>query len=200
MKQNKWRRYFLYLFSLNVLIVGFILASLFWPQNKNDRPDQAELPDMKSSEFTIHTSKDNLNQLINAYIEELTKDNKYHYEVTLADDVQIEGEIPVFSAKVPLSIHLDPYVLEDGNLVLKQTSISLGGLKLPNRQVMKSMEWFFDVPNWVRFYPEYEEIHVRITDMDIKSNFYLQVEQFDLENNDLSFKIAFPYEDLGIQQ
>lgn len=200
MRKNKWKSYFLSLLAINIIVLLILIGLLFWPGKLNDFEKKREITKGSSSEFIIHTTKDNLNDLINAYIDELVKDNRYHYRITLDEDVLLEGEIPLFSASVPLSIHMDPYVLEDGNIVLKQQSISIGKLRLPNQQVMKYMEWFFKVPDWVKFYPEYEEIHIQITDMDIKSNFRLHVEQFDLLNNDLSFKIEVPYETLGLNQ
>lgn len=197
---NKWKAYFFTLFFINILTVFIILGLIFWPKSFVQEEEGEYLATDESSKFIIRTTKENLNELINAYIDELTKDNEYRYWITLDEDVLLEGEIPIFSVKVPLSISFDPYVLEDGNIVLKQKTLELGRLKLPNQQVMKYMEWFFEVPSWVKFYPQYEEIHLQITKMDFKSNFHVQVEQFNLINDQLAFKIEVPYETLGLDQ
>ncbi len=55
------------------------------------------------------------------------------------------------------------------------------------------------MPEWVTVDPANEEIYVAVTDMQIKSNFRISVEHFDLEANNLSFKIDVPYESLGIE-
>lgn len=152
-----------------------------------------------SSEFIVRTTKNNLNDLVNAYLDELLKDTNHQYSVSLEDDVHLLGELPIFSTTVPLSIHLEPFV-EDGNLVLEQKSISVGLLKLPNRKIMEYIKKYLPMPEWVIVNPKEEEIYVAISEMDIKSNFRVSVEHFDLEANNLSFKINVPYKTLGIEK
>src|SRR5690606_18542985 len=142
-----------------------------------------------SSEFVIRTTKKNLNELINAYMYEYLKDSNHQYRVSLEEDVHIVGDIPVFSTTVPLSIRLEPIVQENGDVVLKQKSISLGLMELPNKKIMEYMNKYLPVPKWVTINPDDEEIYVAVTKMDIKSNFQVSVENMDLEGNNLAFKI-----------
>lgn len=197
---NKWKAYFFTLFFINILTISMALGLVFWPKSLEQGGEEDYPLEGGSSEFVVRTTKENLNELINAYIDELTSEKEYKYWISLEDEVLLVGEIPVFSVKVPLSMTFDPYVLEDGNVVLRQKTIEVGHLKLPNQHVMKYMEWFFEVPDWVKFYPEYEEIHLQITKMDFKSNFQVQVEQFNLVNNQLAFKIEVPYKTLGLDR
>src|SRR5699024_2129755 len=103
-------------------------------------PDKKEAFEQKSSEFTIRTTKENVNELINAYLSEWLKNTQQQYRVSLEDDVHLTGELPVFSTTVPLSVHLEPIVQENGDVVLKQNSISLDLLELPNKQIMEYMD------------------------------------------------------------
>lgn len=61
------------------------------------------------------------------------------------------------------------------------------------------MSEYLPMPDWVTINPDDEEIYVAVTQMDIKSNFHVSVEQMDLEANNLSFKLKVPYETLGIE-
>src|SRR5699024_2643998 len=81
---------------------------------------------------------------------------------------------------------------------LKQKSISIGLLELPNKKIMEYMEQYLPMPEWVIVNPQEEEIYVAVTDMDIKSNFEVSVEHIDLQTNHLAFKIRIPYETLAI--
>ncbi|GGB35406.1 DUF2140 family protein [Virgibacillus dakarensis] len=197
--RNKWKRLFYGLLSLNVLIVIMLILFIFWPVSDTAVPEPDSKNAQEGSEFIVRTTKQNLNDLVNAYIDKLLNDSKHHYRVSLEDDVHLIGELPVFSTTVPLSVHLEPIVQDDGNVVLKQKSISVGLLELPNRKIMEYMKKYLPMPDWVTIDPKNEEIYVAVKDMEIKSNFQVSIDRFDLEANDIAFKIEIPYETLGIE-
>lgn len=194
-----WKQLFYILGTINIVILACLLIFFFWPSPTVNKPEVSKPDADDSSEFIVRTTKNNLNDLVNAYLDELLKDTNHQYSVSLEDDVHLLGELPIFSTTVPLSIHLEPFV-EDGNLVLEQKSISVGLLKLPNRKIMEYIKKYLPMPEWVIVNPKEEEIYVAISEMDIKSNFRVSVEHFDLEANNLSFKINVPYKTLGIEK
>src|SRR5699024_4793888 len=134
-----------------------------------------------------------------AYLENLLKGTEHSYEISLEDDVHLVGELPVFSSTVPLSVHLEPFVQDDGNVTLKVNSISLGLLELPNKKIMEYISDYLVMPEWVTVNPKEEEIYVAVTEMDIKSNFHVRAEVIDIEANNIAFKFFIPYETLGIE-
>lgn len=202
MKQTfklKWKYLFFGLVIINVLAIVVIIGLIFWPV-KSVPYDVAEpLSEDESSEFVVRTTKKNLNELVNAYIDKFSRHMSHQYIVTLDNDVHLLGEIPVFSTTVPLSIHLEPIVQDNGDIVLKQKSIAVGLLQLPNKKIMEYVKKYLTMPEWVIVQPDEESIYVAISDMDIKSNFQVAVESFDLEANNLAFKIKVPYKTLGIE-
>lgn len=198
--KNKWKRLFYGLLSVNVLFLLVIVALIFWPVSENTFPSNEEQEAQESSEFTVRTTKNNLNELINAYIDQALSNTGHEYSISLEEDVHLIGELPVFSSTVPLSVHLEPLVQENGDLILEQRSISLGLLELPNQRIMSYMEQYLSMPEWVTINPQDEEIYVAVTDMDLRSNFEVSVEHIDLEANNLAFNIRIPYRTLGIDQ
>src|SRR5690625_1229994 len=199
LNEPKWKKRFIILCIINGIVLVFLAFYLYSPIPKTE----LELSSNKykfenSSEFVVRTTKQNLNILINAYLDKLLKNTKHQYSVHLDEDVQLFGELPLFSTTVPLLIHLEPIVQENGDLVLKQKSISIGQLQLPNKKIMKYVSEHLAVPEWVVINPSDEEIYVKVTEMDIRSNFKVGVEQFDLDANNLAFKINVPYKTLGI--
>ncbi|WP_087973703.1 YpmS family protein [Oceanobacillus rekensis] len=198
-KTSKWKKLFFSLLAFNILIIIMLLTLIFWPVSENRLVITEEASEQTSSEFVIRTSKQNLNSLVNAYIEKLLGDSKHHYRVSLEEDVHLIGELPVFSSTVPLSVHFEPLVQENGDLILKQRSISVGLLELPNQKIMEYMDKYLPMPEWVTVNPKNQEIYVAVTDMDIQSNFQVAVETIDLEANNLAFKLKVPYETLGIE-
>ena len=192
-------KFFFSLLAFNIFIIILLIALIFWPVPENKIPITEEASEQASSEFVIRTTKQNLNNLVNAYIEKLLGDSKHHYKVSLEEDVHLIGELPVFSSTVPLSVHFEPLVQENGDLILKQRSISVGLLELPNQKIMEYMDKYLPMPEWVTVNPKDQEIYVAVTDMDIQSNFQVAVETIDLEANNLAFKLKVPYETLGIE-
>ncbi|SFE49750.1 Uncharacterized protein YpmS [Lentibacillus persicus] len=199
-KKNNWKAFFFWLLGLNVLTVLIILALVFWPVSETETPEPTEDNSVQSSEFTVRTSKENVNQLVNAYIEKLLENTSHEYSVSLEEDVELRGELPVFSSTVPVSVHLDPVVQDNGDVILKQESISLGQLALPNKKIMEYLKKYLPMPKWVTVDPSNEEIYVAVTDMEIRSNLNVRVESFDLETNNLAFNIEIPYQTLGIEK
>lgn len=198
-RKNNWKRPFYGLLTLNFIVVLAITTLIFWPVPEVDVPLSESIDTESSSNFVVRTTKENLNELVNAYLETLQQGTKHKYEISLEEDVHLLGELPVFSTTVPLSIHLEPDIQENGDVILKQKSISLGLLELPNKKIMEYIAKYLPMPEWVTVIPKNEEIYVSISEMDIKSNFKVAVETFDLKTNDLSFKINIPYKTLGIE-
>jgi len=197
-KKMSWKRLFYILLTVNVAVVIVLFTLIFWPVPEKDLPKQTETTEQRSSEFVIRTTKENLNELMNAYLSEWLKNTDHQYRVSLEDDVHLIGELPVFSSTVPLSVHLEPIVQDNGDVVLKQKSISLGLLELPNKKIMEYIDKYLPMPDWVIVNPSEEEVYVAVTEMDIRSNFEVAIEHIDLEVNNLALKIKVPYESLGI--
>ena len=200
-KNNKanWKRRFMILVIINaVVILGFALY-IYSPIPKTEIEKASDgYKEENSSEFVVRTTKQNVNNLANAYIDKLLQNTDHDYSIQLDEDVQLLGELPIFSTSVPILAHFDPVVQKNGDLVLEQKSISVGHLKLPNKKIMQYIEKYLPVPNWVIIQPDKQSIYVKVSDMDIKSNFKVGVRQFDLDDNVIAFRIEVPYETLGI--
>src|SRR5690625_1042220 len=193
-----WKKLFYALLTLNMLGILIIITLIFWPVQKTHIPKVEHDFIDDSSEFVVRTTKNNLNNLVNAYIEKLLSGTNHHYRISLDEDVHLLGDLPVFSTTVPISIHLEPFVQDNGDIILAQKSISIGLLQWPNKKIMEYIQKYLPMPEWVIVNPKEEEIYVAVTEMDIKSNFQVSVEQFDLDDNNLAFKINIPYKTLGI--
>lgn len=200
MNHLSWKKLFFGILILNLIVLISVLTLILWPIQEKDFPHISSTDDVDQTEFFIRTTKQNLNELINAYIDQLLKNTNHHYQIILDQDVHLVGEIPVFSATVPLSIRFEPFVLDNGNLILKQKSIYIGRMQLPNRKIMEYVDRHLPMPEWIFVNPKEEEIYVALSEMNIRSNFEIRVEQFNLRDNDLTFKIKIPYKNLWIEQ
>ncbi len=198
-KNKKWKWLFIGLLAFNITLLIAFLTLIFWPVPQADYPKPTAKKTEASSEFIVRTTKKNLNDLVNAHIDKLLDGTNHRYRIELGDDVHLIGELPVFSSTVPLSVHLEPFVQENGDIILKQRSISIGRLELPNKKIMGYMDKYLPMPEWVTVNPKDEEIYVAVTDIQLKSNFQVAVEHIDLPSNHLSFKFRIPHQTLGIE-
>jgi len=199
-EERRWKKRFTTLVVINIVIVILLAMYLYSPIPKSELESASnQYKSENSSEFVVRTTKQNVNNLVNAYLDKLLQNSNQHYTINLDEDVQLFGELPIFSTTVPLLIHFDPIVQENGDLVLKVKSISVGNLKLPNKKIMKYVKKHLPAPSWVVIQPDKEAVYVKVTDMDIKSNFEVAVEQFNVEENNLAFRIRIPYRTLGIE-
>src|SRR5690606_24571834 len=115
--KNKWKLLFLTLLSINILVLLALSMMLFIAADQDPIP-KTNISTDNMSEFLIQTKKQDLNQLINHYIEKEGLDGPIHYRVLLTDDVELYGEVQVFSQSMYLKMTFEPEALENGDLIL----------------------------------------------------------------------------------
>ncbi|WP_112182265.1 MULTISPECIES: YpmS family protein [Paraliobacillus] len=199
MQQRNWRFLFISLLSLNVFIIITLFILIFSPTpGSNALPEKEYIEDEAGAEFTVRSSKQNLTELVNQYIDKALNDEDGKYSIQLNENVQIFGSVEAFEKDIPISIEMEPVVQENGDIILKQTEMSLGLLNLPKNKILEYVAKAIDAPEWVIIDPDNEEIYIAITQMDIKSNFKVRAQQIDLENDQISFRIKVPTATLGL--
>ncbi|UFU01446.1 YpmS family protein [Radiobacillus kanasensis] len=197
-KQN-WKQWFLILAGINAGVILLLLLLIFLPPLSSNQPPKGENIEAEDgAEFVVRSSKEDLSQLINGYLDKMLKSKADDFEVILDKNVVITGAVEAFQSKIPVTIEMEPVVQENGDLVLKQEKITLGRLPLPSKKILSYIDKGYPIPDWVKIYPKKESIYVAVTEMDIKSNFKVKVESFDLENDDLRFKFKVPNKIFGL--
>ncbi len=159
--------------------------------------DQEPIPKITTSntndsEFVIQTSKKDLNKLINHYIEEEGLNGPVHYQVLLTDEVELYGEIKVFSQTMQLKMTFEPIALENGDLLLKQKVLSLGDVKLPASYILKLIGDAYKFPEWVILQPNDKEVYVALNKMKLNSGITVKAKSFDLVENNISMRMFVP--------
>ncbi len=184
-----WKYLFIGLLAINIIIILWMFVMV-------GSPSQNEYPARKApgdeTEFTIISTKEDLNRLMNDYIADMSKNDQIDYAVSLQDDVELKGSIMAFGNPVSLTMNFEPVVQKNGDLLLEQKSIKLGRLSLPSRKVLDYLRDNYKLPEWVVVNPKQENVYVALTEMKTKSNFRVKVQNFDLEDNRLAFKITVP--------
>ncbi len=191
-QKNKWKILFLGLLGLNIVIIIWLAMLIFLPLSVDDYKGATSKTGEEVAQFTISSSRDNLNKLVNTYLEELSKLTDIEYTVTIDDYVTLIGTIVAFDRDIPLTARFSPEVQKNGDLQLNIESISLGRMELPNKKVLEYVKKNYTIPKWVMVNPADESIYVAVTQMEMRSNFNVRVESFNLKKDDLAFRITVP--------
>ncbi|CDQ18682.1 Uncharacterized protein YpmS [Halobacillus karajensis] len=196
---NKWRTSFWLLALINLAVVVWLVALVFLPSSYTIvNVDQEK--ESSDAEFTIVSTKENMEQLANEYLSELSTQTVFNYSIALDRNVTLSGNIKAFDQVIPINVELHPEVQKNGDLVLQQEKISLGKLPLPNKKVLEFVKDNYNLPEWVMVNPNDENIYVAVTQMDTASNFNVKVDRFNLNSNQLSFKISVPRDSFQFAQ
>jgi len=193
-----WKQLFLGIVGLNVCFVLLFFIFLLWPVSDTEIPNKEYIEEDPGAEFTITSSKQNLNELVNEYVDNFMNDQDDRYTVKLNENVQLLGSIEAFQTDIPISITLEPSVQENGDLVLYASDMSLGLLALPEKKILEYVKKELKTPDWVQIDPKNQLIYIGVTQMEVKSNFKVKVQSFDLKNDYITFRIKVPNKTLGL--
>ncbi|MBN8190650.1 YpmS family protein [Bacillus sp. NTK074B] len=188
--KNKWKVGFFVL--LGTVLLGFVIivSMIFMPVKDEALPESTKNEDQQVG-FNVETNKDDLNLIIEHYIQEEMR-GPVDYDVQLKDDVELLGSVPVFTSNLDFKLDFEPKALENGDILLKQKSISVGSLNLPVSYVLKVIRDSYNFPEWVKIQPNDELIYVSLKDMKLKSDIKVRANKFNLKEDQISFRLLVP--------
>lgn len=192
MVKNKWKIGFFILLGLIAasILVFWLLISL--PVQETEIEPGKNNADVDDVAFHVSTNKRDLNRVINHYLEEEVKNSQFEYQVLLKDEVELYGTLPIFSQELELKLTFEPQALENGDLILKQRSISVGRLHLPVSTVLKFVQDSYDMPDAVNIQPKEERVYVSMQRLKLKSDIKVRVNEFDLKKDNIKFTLLVP--------
>lgn len=189
--KNKWKVGFFVLLGVVFIGLAIIVSMIFMPIKDDALPKNSKNTNQEVG-FNVETNKRDLNLIIEHYIEEEGMKGPVDYEVQLKDDVELMGSVPVFTSNLDFKLDFEPKALENGDILLKQKSISVGQLNLPVSYVLKVMRDSYNFPEWVKIQPTDELIYVSLQDMKLKSDIKVRAKEFNLKEDNISFRLLVP--------
>lgn len=197
-KMTIWQRRFMLLAVINVvLIVTFVVFLLATPPVSDALPNPT-YQEEEGAKFTVETTKHDLNDLINTYINQVLKTNQANFDVIVDEDIALNGELFAFGVSIPLRVTMDPVVMDNGDLVLKMNDLSLGLLDLPRGRILHYINRQVETPDWLYFDSENEQIYLAVTSIEIDSNLRFRVDALDLSSDSIIFTFTVPKS--GVEQ
>ncbi|TWE06084.1 uncharacterized protein YpmS [Neobacillus bataviensis] len=189
--KNKWKLGFLILLGINLLI-AIILFSLVTAPIKENEPVKTNTSSEDYVSFHVRSNKYDLNRLINHYLKEEAADSPIEYKVLLGDEVELYGTFPFFSEKLKLKLTFEPSAQKNGDLILKQKSMSVGKLHLPISFVLNFIREKYKLPKGVEIRPNDHLVYIHMQQLKQKSDLKIKVDKFNLKKDDIAFTILVP--------
>ncbi|MFC7372860.1 YpmS family protein [Fictibacillus iocasae] len=186
--RNGWKTAFFLLLFIALLIPVLIVSLLFINPEKGTWND-ANLKESEVGEklLSVESDKEKIEELLNKEIKK--EQPNLDLYVNMRDDLLLKGKLPFMDREFPYQISFDPEVLKNGDLLLKEKDIQVGLLPLPGKEVFQLFEASVDLPNWIDVYPEKESLHVKLTEMEVKNQYKVKAETFDLKKNVIRFGV-----------
>lgn len=195
-KGSGWKWAFFILLLINIGVFVWLAVQLnILSDSEETQPDTEEV--VISDEdlaFEMITDKEQVNRVINLYLQEELDERFSGYTVLVDDLVELEGALNVFGFDVDFGLYMEPVVMENGNLQLRAQSIQLGSFELPINIALNILSQQLELPEWIRIDSEQEYILVAFNEFDLESDMQLKMTRVDLEADDIRLDIILPEE------
>ncbi|MEH7381875.1 YpmS family protein [Bacillus sp. JJ1533] len=188
--KNKWKVLFFSLLLINLVGV-LVLSGLFFAPNKEVTPKEKAIS-KDHVNLSVETNKEDLTRVINNFLKKEAKDNPLKYKVLLTERVMLLGQITVFGKEIDMVMTFKPKVLDNGDLLLQQEAFTVGQVSLPVTFVLRYINDYYNLPEWVQIDAKKQDIYVYLSEMKMKSDTKVEVDTFDLSKDELKFKLQVP--------
>lgn len=190
---NFWKAGF---FILSGLVVASIVALVMYIADPGDSEEipSGEVASASSNVLVVQATKKDFEGIANTYISKAMKGEKLPVKMEIGNDIVLSSELTVFSITMPVTMHFDPIVRDDGNLILKQSSVEIGKLNIPPSTVLKILKDSVKLPPWMIVRPKEEELFIDLSAIAVSGNLKVKAKDFNLENDEILLEIIIPNE------
>lgn len=188
---NKWKIAF---FLLLLVIVGSIGTLLYWITAP------AESVEVKSAEeanpsghvLTVNASKEDFQGIANTFIAKAMNNKPIPLQLSVDDQIILSSELTIFSLTLPVKMYFEPFVEENGNIRLEQSSVEVGQLQLPPETVLKLLRDSIDLPRWMVVKPDEEEVLIQLASIPMASGVNVRAKELNLQEDKIVLEIIVP--------
>lgn len=185
-----WRTAFTILLAVNLLALIAFIFYVTIPAKDFISYEAEKRAFAEGNTLTVRTSKADFEGIANTYIQDAMKDQPIPLTLSVNDDVALSTELEVFSMTLPILLKFEPYVQDDGNLLLEQKSVNIGMLDIPPESALKLLRDSVTLPEFMEVDPGSEEILLRLSDIPLDDGISVRAEAFNLEEDDIRLRVT----------
>ncbi len=193
MKQNPWKWAFAILLGL---VLGFIV--FVWFQVTTPSSDQKQIATQTTQKqgqyanVNVVLNKEQLSAAVNYYLQQNQKKGAIKYRFVLDKSAILMGTTKILGKDISFTLYATPQLDDSGNLELKTKSVAIGSLNAPPSFVLGYIKNNYDLGKWAKINASKATITLDLNQLTKKQGIKIQGEKFDLKQDDLQFKVAFP--------
>ena len=187
---NKWKVAFFTLAGAIIIVVAFLMYLVTVPA------EEVEIPEPERTEgniITVQTTAKEFEAITKQYLGNVLDRSPLPVEIEMNEHIQLFSTLTIFTVDVPITMDFEP-IVEEGNIVLKQTSVNVGKLNIPPQTVLKLMKDSIEFPSWITVNPNDEEIYVDLSRINIASGSRVRAKEIDLRNDHIVLEVIIPSE------
>lgn len=191
-KPNKWKIAFF-------AVIAFVLAGsafIFARITEERELIQNEIPPLVEREgqpvLNIRSNKEQINSLIDFYLDEFQKDSEITYDFILQNEALLTGEFKILGFPVTFYLYFDPFVMDDGNIQLRAKSLSIGTLGVPIKEVMKMIQRNASLPEWIEIEPDEERVFIRLDQFRMQNGLFIKADRINLVDDEIQVSLYLP--------
>ncbi|AVK63072.1 DUF2140 domain-containing protein [Lactobacillus sp. CBA3606] len=146
-----------------------------------------------AASIPIKMNRQQLNALAAYYLADVQKgqDLKYKF-VVRADGAYLLGTTQVLGQNISFVITMQPSVIDNGNISLKATRLSVGTMSIPISFVINYINNNYKIPSWVKLSAKHKTINLYLNKLVGKNDVRYSVDKLDLKANTFNFKMHIP--------
>lgn len=188
---NRWKISFFLLAGLIAAVIAYLLILIGTTSESEPVPKAQEISSA-SHVLTVSSTKKDFEGIANLYLQRAMKKEPLPVTIRVEDDITLTSELTVFSHTLPVVMHFNPIVQEDGNLMLKQSSLEVGPLNLPPSTVLKVLGDSVKLPPWMIVRAKEEEIFIDLSNLPISDDLQVRAKEVDLSKDEILLEIIIP--------
>lgn len=178
------------------LVLGFIV--FVWFQVTTPSSDQKQIATQTTQKqgqyanVNVVLNKEQLSAAVNYYLQQNQKKGAIKYRFVLDKSAILMGTTKILGKDVSFTLYATPQLDDSENLELKTKSVAIGSLNAPPSFVLGYIKNNYDLGKWAKINASKATITLDLNQLTKKQGIKIQGEKFDLKQDDLQFKVAFP--------
>lgn len=190
---NPWKSAFLILIAMLIGSGLFLYGRISSPRMTYSQ--SAPKTETRSKPiFQMVMKKDQVNEILNFYLDEYMKESGMDYSLTLDNETLLDGTFSLFDHETHFYLYFEPFVLSDGNIQLKAKSLSVGTLNVPIPAMINYISHSMDFPEWVEIDPDKQLITLHLDQFKLQNGMTVKATTINLIDDEIKFSLYLPKE------
>lgn len=193
-KENIWKWLFLGLVTILLGVSLTVVTRLKTQREPAFESQKTALVNQGEPAFQIQLKKKQINRLIDYYLNEFLGETGVKYRFYLEDQAMLKGNFNLLGQKMGFYLYFEPYVLDNGNVLLQAKSLSIGTLSLPVKDILRYVGNQMKIPDWVEIQSQKEAVVLHLDQFQLQNGMYAKMEKINLIDDDIRMNIYLPLE------